>query len=102
MSRIASEYDHKTAERFLAYHAARRDIFEHFKSFAVRAYESGKKLSAKAIMERLRWEVEIERRGDFKITNSATALYARALAAVDPRFENYFQFKPTKGVKSFE
>ena len=99
---LLREYAPEDVQKFLAYHKARPEIFEHFKRFAISAYEAGIKMSAKAVIERLRWELAFERKGEFKLTNSATALYARSLAAVDPRFSRYWKFKRAKGITKLE
>lgn len=99
---LLREYAPEDVEKFFNYHREHPRIFIEFKQFALQAYEAGIKTSAKAIVERLRWEIAIERSGEFKISNTSTALYARTLAAIDPRFETYFKFKTPKGIKQLE
>lgn len=75
-----------------------REIWEAFETFALQSVSARKKVGAKAIMERIRWEVEIEHRGSFKVSNNWTAYYARLFALKYPQAADYFTFKEVKGV----
>jgi len=54
-------------------------IYELFIKFTMELWYAGhKRFEAKAIIERIRWHVAVETKGeDFKICNSHTAYYAR-------------------------
>jgi hypothetical protein len=79
------------SERYAAWRALNPSIYEHFKRFAVEALEAGQKIGAKAICERIRWEVRIRYRGDFKVNNSFPSRMARELIKEDPRFGDFFE-----------
>lgn len=89
----------KTANAFLLYHVEHPDIWEMFERYTLLAAKRRKRLGAKAIMERIRWELEIEGGKDFKISNSWIAYYARAFVTKYPLYRNYFDFKTIKGVR---
>lgn len=59
------------------------------------------KSSAQFIVNRLRWEYEIEDRYmGFKISNDHAPMLARQLMLDDPRYENFFDMRETpKNIK---
>jgi hypothetical protein len=65
-------------------------VWRQFERFALDAIQ--------AVMERVRWETEIERAEDFKVSNNWTAYYARIFALKHPAYRNYFDFKTVRGV----
>lgn len=73
-------------------------MYLYFKRFALEARQSGvKKYGAKAIFERLRWHVMIERRGDdFKINNNYVSRYVRLLIGEHPEFNSFFSTRSLK------
>jgi hypothetical protein len=83
---------------FVAYHRSNPELWKAFERFALEAANRGKRIGAKAIMERVRWEAEIERGDEFKVCNSYTAYYARIFAAKHPRFSELFEFRNIKGI----
>lgn len=99
---IYRELDPLTLQKFREYHLANRWIYQAFKEAAFEMKSTGRKrYSAKAIMEFVRWNYDIENPGkEFKISNSYTAYYARLLAHKHPEFEDFFQFKTIKGLKA--
>jgi len=79
-------------EAFVEYHRANPEIYELFKRFANEVKVSGRRYyGAKAIMEKIRWEVNIERKGDFKCNDHYTSCYVRLLISEDPRFKDFFE-----------
>lgn len=91
-------------KRFAKYHAAHPRVWELFKIYSDKAYVSGKrKFSAWAIINRVRWDHEIEStsgriwEGDFKVPNEFIALYSRMMMAVFPKFKEFFHTRPLKG-----
>lgn len=53
-----------------------------FKQFTLQAIESGvTRLGAKAVAERIRWESNLQKNGDYKLNNSAVAEMARRFMA---------------------
>lgn len=54
-----------------------------------------KRFSCYCIREFVRWKVEIEWQGDFKISNNLTPYFARLLAYEYSELREIFEFKPT-------
>jgi len=102
---MASEYtqgiDPCTLEAFKEYHKGNPEVFVFFKMFAEQAWNAGRlRYSAKTIMERVRWDMEMKHPGsEFKINNDWTALYARFLMYVEPKFRGFFATRECKGLK---
>ena len=80
-------------QQFENYHNKNPKIYELFKRFAYEALMSGHHhFGAKAIMERVRWEVSVSTAGDpFKINNNYTSRYARKLISDKPEFDGFFR-----------
>lgn len=87
-------------DRFMEFHTANPVVYKLFARFAREARAAGlDRYSAKAIMERLRWEIRIslrENNSSYKINNDYVARYARMLAQDDPSFANFFEFRALK------
>lgn len=88
----------ETWDKFIAYHRDNPGVWAEFERFSLSAAKSGRKLGAKAIAERVRWETEIERGEEFKFCNSYVSYYARIFAAKYPEHRDYFEFRPIKGL----
>lgn len=88
----------ETVDAFLSSFLANPLIWRQFERFALDAINTRRKVGAKAVMERVRWETEIERAEEFKVSNNWTAYYARIFALKHPAYRNYFDFKQVKGV----
>lgn len=80
-------------------------VYEMFCEFAIKAIQSGKKkISHWLIVNRLRWEVEIETKGtcyqdkDFKISNDYIAFLARDFMKDYPQYGEVFTIKQMKRV----
>ena len=88
-----------TVDQFLDYCRKYPDIWRHFERFALAAIAAGRQIGAKAIMERIRWEVEIEQKGTFKICNSYTAYYARLFRIKYPAQSEMFETRKITGLR---
>lgn len=77
-------------------------VWRAFEKFTLDAIRCGKKIGAKAVMERVRWEFEIEKNhwadAEYKINNSWVAYYARIFAIKFPEHRDYFDFREVRGV----
>ena len=77
------------------FHLQHPGCWDAFCRFAIEKAEVGYRVySAKAVMERVRWETD--QGGDFpqfKINDHFTALYARAFMRVYPQFEGFFRLR---------
>lgn len=89
-------------DKFLRYHLENPQIYSYFKRYAKQAKEAGfEKYSAKAIFERIRWYITVERKKSdgFKVNNNYTAFYARMLMNKEPEFEGFFELREQKHEK---
>ena len=82
-------------ERFEEYHARNPLVFKLFEKFAREIWMAGhSRYSAKAIIERVRWEVYVKTKEEsFKINNNFTSRYARLLVKKHPEFEGFFEMR---------
>ena len=90
--------DRSIQERFEAFDREHPEVFRLFKQYAESAMRAGfTRYSASAIFERIRWFHHIER-GDaeFALNNLWRSRYPRKLAAEDPRFVDFFEFRALK------
>ena len=95
---ILYEADRKDIDQFVVYHKDHPEVWNLFKQYAEQMYTAGrKKYSAWAIISRIRWDHDIEKTEEFKISNGYIALYARMLEAVVPKFKFFFQLRPLGG-----
>lgn len=95
----------ETAEAFVQYHLDNPEVWQWFEKFTLEAIARGRRMGAKAVAERVRWEIEIEHNRKFKVGNSWIAYYARIfmLKYRHQRPHNgYFRTKKVKGVKTKE
>jgi hypothetical protein len=89
---------HQTIEGFVQNFMKCPDVWKAFERFALEAARKGKRIGAKAIMERVRWESEIESDREFKCGNSWIAYYARMFEIKHPQFRDFFDKREIKGV----
>ena len=87
-----------TISKFKDYYCHNVEAWKLFERYSLEAIASGKRLGAKAVMERVRWEAEIIRQKTCKINNSYTAYFARVFGYKYPRHQNYFEFRQINGL----
>lgn len=83
---------------FEKFHAENPHVYRHFKRFALLALARGRKaLSVSLIVERIRWEIEIETASNdgFKINNNHSAYYARQFHKDFPELGKVFKTRKT-------
>jgi hypothetical protein len=75
-------------------------VYRLFKMFAIQLLNKGKKGGARLIIERIRWEITMQKfeEEEFKINNNYTPHYSRKLAKEDPRFADFFSFRELHNV----
>ena len=79
---------------FIKYHAHNPKVYEHFKKFARKMLETRGKLSSKWVINRIRWEKEVETNTrDFKINDAFSAHYARKFIKDFPQFEDKIELR---------
>jgi len=97
--RLAKEgVPQKTIEKFIDYIAHNYDVWREFERFALQAIAANRKIGAKAIMERVRWEVEIEKSGEYRANNNYTAYLSRVFELKHPHHQGYFEMREVKGL----
>lgn len=94
-----SEANHKSIDSaFEEFHKDNPSIYEYFTHFAMKWIKSGaKKISSKQIIGRIRWEVEVETKGDqakeFKCNDAFSSRYSRLFVTQFPDYAQYFEFR---------
>lgn len=91
-----------TIDEFLEYHRNNPAIWKGFERFSLEVWARGRKhYGAKAIMERARYELDIEQgNSEFKINNNFVSYYARIMLAKYPELKGFFEFRRVEGLKS--
>lgn len=81
--------------RFEKFHAANPQIWSHFRRFALEAVQSGRaRFGGAMIIQRIRYFVEIETKGDVvKINNDFEPYYVRMFVAKFPQHEGLFELR---------
>lgn len=94
--------DSDTLTKFINYLEEHPQIWQQFEKFALKIIASGQtKSSAKLIMERIRWEEEIENKNaEFKISNNFTAYFARCFILKYPENKGFFEFRELQGLQN--
>lgn len=93
-----TEEERTLSDKFVAWvHSAEGSVaMEMFCDMALDAYDAGvKKIGAKAIWERLRWNFQVEKRlGDkYKLDNSLVSRAARIAILRHPELASMFEFR---------
>ncbi len=88
-------------KKWWAWHKDNPQVWEKFKEYTLEAIHSGRKhYSHWAIINRIRWNREIETQGgEFKISNDYICFYARLFHAKYPEHGDFFRLKPLKEEK---
>lgn len=89
--------------KFKKYHTDNPEIYETFKSYALRAIKRGfKRLSAELIINIIRWETPIRAKDDyFKINNDFKPFYSRMFMNEFPEHAGFFQKRASKADEIF-
>lgn len=92
---LFSQVSKVSIEVFKKYHLENPQIWDLFKKYAAEAKQAGKlKYSSNAIIERIRWELDINTRGScFKINARCSSLYPRALMILHPEYAGFFSLR---------
>lgn len=91
--------ENKIDEAFKVFHAKNPRVYTIFKQLVYNAMRLGKtKLSAKMVIEVVRWNYEMEMKGDekFKINNNFTSRYARLFIKDHPQYDKMFDLRALK------
>ena len=87
-------------DSFLTFHRNNPRVYRLFEMYALEAIASGRKhYSARAIMERVRWDCEITTRGgQFKINNNHFPWYAKMFMEIHPEQSGFFMTRNQNAV----
>ena len=90
--------DTKKWNAFLRFHQDHPEVYDFFRSAATKAKSIGHaKIGARLLMERVRWNCYIERKGEkYKINNNHFPLYARLFIQDNPDYKDFFEFRKLK------
>ena len=89
----------ETIKLFFRYHLENPRIWQHFEKVALREVAEGKRVGAKAIVEEMRKEHEIEKRfGEFKINNTYAPYYARMFLVKYPIYTHSIETRQIRGI----
>jgi len=83
-------------KNFLRFNEQYPQVYLLFEKFALQLIHAGKKkLGAKMILERIRWEIATGSKDEegFKINNNYTAYYSRWFIRNHPQYAEYFEFR---------
>jgi hypothetical protein len=86
-------------EKFEEFQRQNGDILHLFIKFALELKRSGRKRAgAKAIVERIRWEIMLTNKpgSDYKINNNYTSRLARWAMDTEPELKGFFQLRDLK------
>ena len=76
-------------------------VYPMFEKYAMQAARAGKIIGAKAIVERLRWDLTFDTDGDemYKLNNNWTAFLARKFKEAHPDFARIFATRKSQADK---
>jgi len=88
-------------QKWWAWHKLNPQVWEKFREYTLEAVNSGRRhYSHWAIINRIRWNREIETKGgEFKISNDYICFYARLFHAKYPEHGEFFRLKMLKEEK---
>ena len=88
-------------QKWWAWHKRNPQVWEKFREYTLEAVNSGRAhYSHWAIINRIRWNREIETKGgEFKISNDYICFYARLFHAKHPEHGDFFHLKMLKEEK---
>ena len=91
----------ETIKAFFEYHLRNPRTWDHFEKVALREIQAGKtRIGAKAIVEEMRKEHELQKRfGEFKINNTFAPYYARMFIVKYPIYTDFIETRQIRGVR---
>lgn len=79
-------------ERWAEFHRANPAVWEAFLRRTREAWASGRKVGARCVWERMRWELDIEVQSeDFKLNDHLVPYFARLVMLRYPELDGYFE-----------
>lgn len=88
-----------TQKAFNSFHRDNPSVYKSFVRFALEAARRRPYFSARAIIQRMRWETMIEEnsKSTFKLSNNWVAYYARKFMKDYPQHEGFFRTRTYNG-----
>lgn len=92
--KMLPELESMPKAEFMAWLRENKAMYGHWRAFAQAALRKGRtRFSAYMIRERVRWYVNVDYGGEYKISNNVTPYMARVLALDLPQLQEVFSFK---------
>ena len=84
------------ADRWAEFHQRNPHVYQALETLALRKCASGERFGIKALWEECRYELRVKASGAYKLNNSFTALYARALIERRPELAPFIEVRKRK------
>lgn len=79
-------------EQWAQFHRENPHVWDVFLAMTRRAVASGRKVGARCVWERMRWELDIETQADdFRLNDHLVPYYARLVMLRNPELDGYFE-----------
>lgn len=81
-------------DQFQAYRARHPEVYSALVQFTRDAKAAGIRVGIKAVFERVRWEMRVDRRtgdGEYLLNNNWTSHYSRLIMAQEPDLAGFFE-----------
>jgi hypothetical protein len=76
------------------------EVWREFERLALHTIRLNKRVGAMAILNKIRWDVEVESSGEWKVNNNWAPYYARAFELKHPAHNGYFEKRAIKGLEA--
>lgn len=76
------------------------EVWQHFERITLDLIQRGKRAGAKAVWEKVRWEIAVEGGKDFKANNNFCSYYARAFELKHPQYRGFFEKRKVRGLQA--
>jgi len=90
----------KTIKAFIEALKDSPEVWREFERLALHTIKLNKRVGAMAILNKIRWDVEIESLGEWKVNNNWAPYYARAFELKHEEHRGYFEKRAIKGLES--
>lgn len=91
------QFDRPLPDRFVrwwGFHADHPHVFDLFVRYALTAKRNDRKVGARCIWERMRWELQVEASGEpYKLNDHYPPYYARLAMQVEAELEGFFEVR---------
>ena len=95
MNAQSSLFEDSNFDKFMAFHEANTLVYQTFCRRAFQMIQSGRKhYSARAIMEVVRWDIDLKTDDkEFKLNNNHIPYYARMFMLAYPQHDGFFRIR---------